>query len=320
MKLRHLHYFVKIVDAGSFSRASVTVHVAQPALSHQIAELEEELGVTLLERSARGVRPTSAGDVLYREAVAILRKFEQLPSIVRSAGGPPEGPVNLGMVSTLAAFFSAQFAGHCNARLPKVSLSVVAGDSLALESRLSANTLDLALVFEDEQRSGFVRKALFRQRFYLIRHGPRSDGRDAISIKDLESEPLVAPAHPNLARSKTERAFAAAGIAPRIVAEFNIMSSLLDAVDAGLGSLIAPTGDLSSLPGHGDIVSIPIEPPFHVIASVLASNSAPLTRAGQAVRDLLIEFVAAQLRKSPLPGSEWMRDEAIVQGDSSRDI
>jgi len=60
MQYRHLHYFVSVVDAGSFSRAASTIHVAQPALSQQIAQLEEQLGVSLLLRSARGVRPTAA--------------------------------------------------------------------------------------------------------------------------------------------------------------------------------------------------------------------------------------------------------------------
>jgi LysR family nitrogen assimilation transcriptional regulator len=92
MQLRHLRYFVKIVEAGSFSRAASTIHVAQPALSQQIAELELKLGTSLLQRSARGVRPTAAGEVLYREASTILRLVEQLPGIVRSSGGEPTVP------------------------------------------------------------------------------------------------------------------------------------------------------------------------------------------------------------------------------------
>jgi DNA-binding transcriptional LysR family regulator len=82
MQLRHLRYFVRIVEAGSFSRAAATIHVAQPALSQQIAELEEELGVSLLHRSTRGVRPTAAGETLFREAAAILQQMEQLPGKV----------------------------------------------------------------------------------------------------------------------------------------------------------------------------------------------------------------------------------------------
>jgi DNA-binding transcriptional LysR family regulator len=73
MKLRQLRYFVTIVDAGSFSRAAQVAHVAQPALSQQIADLEDQLGVSLLQRSARGVNATAAGERLYVEASAILR-------------------------------------------------------------------------------------------------------------------------------------------------------------------------------------------------------------------------------------------------------
>src|SRR6478609_11768500 len=78
MQYRHLRYFVKVVECGSFSRAASTIHVAQPALSQQIAQLEEQLGVGLLLRSARGVRPTAAGEVLYREASSILRQLEEI--------------------------------------------------------------------------------------------------------------------------------------------------------------------------------------------------------------------------------------------------
>ena len=72
-KLRHLRYFVGIVDAGSLSRAAQTLFVAQPTLSQQMTELEDDLGVPLLLRSVRGVKPTPAGEALYREASRILQ-------------------------------------------------------------------------------------------------------------------------------------------------------------------------------------------------------------------------------------------------------
>jgi LysR family transcriptional regulator, nitrogen assimilation regulatory protein len=106
MQFRQLRYFVKIVEAGSFSRAASIVHVAQPALSQQVAELEERLGVALLQRSARGVRPTAAGEIFYKEASAILRQLDQLPSVVRSDTDQPEGVVNVGFISSLAPSIS----------------------------------------------------------------------------------------------------------------------------------------------------------------------------------------------------------------------
>ncbi len=87
MRFRQLRYFCKIVECGSFSRAAATIHVAQPALSQQIAELEAQMGIELLQRSARGVRPTRSGELLYREASVILRQLDQLPSLIRSSSG-----------------------------------------------------------------------------------------------------------------------------------------------------------------------------------------------------------------------------------------
>jgi LysR family transcriptional regulator, nitrogen assimilation regulatory protein len=87
VQYRQLRYFVKIVEAGSFSRAAALIYIAQPSLSDQIAELEQALGTPLLLRSARGVRPTAAGEILYREASAILKHLEQLPDIVRTSLG-----------------------------------------------------------------------------------------------------------------------------------------------------------------------------------------------------------------------------------------
>ena len=109
VQLRHLRYFTRIVEAGSFSRAASVVHIAQPALSQQIAELELDLGVTLLHRSARGISPTPAGDVLYHEAVSILGRIEQLTELVRSGGPEIEGTVNIGTSSTLASSLSGAY-------------------------------------------------------------------------------------------------------------------------------------------------------------------------------------------------------------------
>jgi LysR family transcriptional regulator, nitrogen assimilation regulatory protein len=77
MNLRRLKYFVKIVDIGSLTQAADLLHIAQPALSQQLATLEGEVRQQLLVRTKRGVTPTEAGKVLYRHAQLILRQCEQ---------------------------------------------------------------------------------------------------------------------------------------------------------------------------------------------------------------------------------------------------
>jgi LysR family nitrogen assimilation transcriptional regulator len=129
MHYRHLYYFVRIVEAGSFSQAARTIHVAQPALSQQIAELEASLGVPLLQRSARGVKPTAAGQKLYDEASSILRKYENLPGLVRSSSGTVEGQVSLGMPASLSTTLVGPFIEACKADHPKIALKFIDGDS-----------------------------------------------------------------------------------------------------------------------------------------------------------------------------------------------
>ena len=304
LNLRHLRYFVTVVDAGSFSRAAGAIHVAQPALSRQVLELEQIIGVELLHRSARGVRPTPAGQVLYGEATAILRQTEQLPDLVRSAGGEVEGIVALGMSSTLATALAGSFMDALRSAWPKVRLRLITGDSVLLKSRLDAGTLDLAVVFEDEPTPGFVRLPLFRQRLYLVCRSP-SDAA-AIAVERLAELPLILPAHPNVTRSLLDRVCAAAGIVPNMVGEADILSSMLSAVQSGMGNTIIPKGELSDVPGYTALLAVPIEPPIRLTAAIIGSSQAPLGRPAALVRDLFASFVRGVMQATPPIGAEWI--------------
>ena len=192
MQFRQLRYFVKIVEAGSFSRAAATIHVAQPALSQQIAELEERLGLKLLQRSARGVTPTAAGEVLFREASSILHQLDQLPGIVRSSSGDPEGAVSLGLAYSLANTLIGPLVSRVQTSLPKVKLKLSDADSRSLGAGVVSNSLDMAVVYEDELVSAFSRRPIFRHRMYLI--GSQSSfNKASVSIDEIATLPLVLP-------------------------------------------------------------------------------------------------------------------------------
>ncbi len=304
MQLRHLRYFVKIVDAGSFSRAAATIHVAQPALSQQIRELEDELGVAVLQRHARGVSATPAGEALYREALAILRQIEQLPGIVRSSGGEPDGAVALGMSSTLAAALGGPFIQACRERFPKVFVKFHISDSETLKSEISARTLDLALLFEDQLSAGYSRSPLFRQRLYYIGNKRLSRSAGTISLDRLAKSPLVLPTVPNILRSVLDRAFAGIGAVPNIVSEGDQLSSIMSLVRQGLGGTVLPRG-FQHGEGAGDLgVPMMIEPPLALTASVMWSSDIALSRAAESVRLALEDYVIAYAQDNVLPGLE----------------
>ena len=305
MQFRHLRYFVKVVEAGSFSRAATMIHVAQPALSQQVGELEERLGFTLLTRSSRGVRPTAAGEVLFREASEILRQLEQLPGIVRSSSGEAEGTVNLGMATSIAGSLAGPTIEACGNALPKVTLRFSDNDSETLQAKVEGHTLDMAIVFEDEFAPIFSRRPLFRQRFFLIRSEPLPGCTGTVSLDQIAKLPLVLPGHPNQRRSVIDRAFAAAGLTPNVVTEADAVPSELSAVRSGVGSSILNSGNFSHIYRGSDFAEpLLIEPPLFMTCSIISSSDFPLTHAGEAVKAVVIRFIEDHIGANNRPGAE----------------
>lgn len=302
IQLRQLRYFVKIVDAGSFSRAAATIYVAQPALSAQIAELEEELGVVLLNRSARGVKPTAAGEALYREAGEILGRVARVPDVVRYTGGELSGAVSLGMSTTLAALMGGALLKECKARLPLVTPSFVAEDSATLKTRIAAGTLDLAILFDEQPSPEVGHKALFRQRLYLVDSKAQPGNRKTIALQRLAELDLVLPGPGNVVRRQLDARFAAHGLVPRVVAEANELHAMLAAVQSRLGATILPLGEFDASMGKGALTATLIEPPLEQTARVVWSSSRALSRAGEAVRALLTPFVHDFIEARHPPG------------------
>jgi LysR family transcriptional regulator, nitrogen assimilation regulatory protein len=306
MQFRQLRYFVKIVDAGSFSRAATIVHVAQPALSQQIAELEDRLGVMLLQRSARGVRPTAAGEILYREASAILHQLDGLPGAIRPSSTEPEGTVSLGFVSSLASKLVGGILEGGRVSLPKVTIRVSDADSLGLESRIAAGLIDLAILYEDEFTTALTRKPLFRQKLYLISREPLPDQANVISLGRIAEMPLVLPGRTNGRRVLVERVFADAKLKPNIALEADTLASEMWAVRNKIGCTILPVGDMSHFGPNAFAKPLLIEPPIHFTCSLVHSADFPLSNAGEAVRNFLLGFIEHRVSQADMPGTEWI--------------
>jgi LysR family transcriptional regulator, nitrogen assimilation regulatory protein len=303
MQFRQLRYFVKIVEAGSFSRAASIVHVAQPALSQQVAELEERLGVALLQRSARGVRPTAAGEIFYKEAFAILHQLDQLPSVVRSDTDQPEGVINLGFVSSLAPGLVG-FLDECRKAFPKVVIRVSDGDSLSLEDKIASSSIDLAILYEDAFTTPLARKPLFRQKLFVVSRQPVTVDGSTISLQGVAELRLVLPGKTNGRRALIERVFAEAKLKPNVVLEADSLVSEMWSVRNEAGCTILPVGDLSNFGPRAFAKPTLIEPPIYFTCSIVHSADLPLTAAGEAVRDALAKFIERQLSEASIVGAE----------------
>jgi len=174
------------------------------------------------------------------------------------------------------------------------------------------------VVFEDELVAKFARRPLFRQRLYLIRREPLPSKAASVSLTQLAKMPLILPSLPNVTRSMIDRAFSSGGVTPNVVAEMDVLSSILSAVRTGMGNAIIPKGDLADISAEDLARPLLIEPPLYLTASIISSSDYPLTNAGEAVRNVLVQFIDGQMRKSPMPGIEWIGGQtAISSADTS---
>ena len=149
MELRHLRYFAAVAETLNFTRAARQLRVAQPALSRQIRQLEDELGVRLLERSQRGVALTAAGAAFLVETGAILRQSEQAVKRAQSAGKPGRGLLNIGYIwglfHTLAPAALAAFrVGNPEVAAHLFDLTATEQATALVEGRLDAGFIGFA--------------------------------------------------------------------------------------------------------------------------------------------------------------------------------
>lgn len=251
MELRSLRYFVAIVDCGSLTRASRSLYVAQPALSHHVASLEEELGVPLLHRSPRGVTPTAAGETLYRNATAILRQVSQIPAQIKQQESTISGRVSVGIPTSTAEILAIPLLQRISAKFPSISLDIEANGSRHLLEWLVNGRLDLSLLFITEPVNPIAVSPLLSEELCLIcsrvLYDPGLPARKNknVTLRELQGLPFVLPPTENGLRMVVDSAFASIGAAPNILAELSGLHMLKKAVVEGVAATILP---LSALP------------------------------------------------------------------------
>ena len=311
MEIRQLRYFVRIVNLGSLSRAALDLHVAQPALSKQVAALEDELDAKLLVRSPRGVTPTEAGSAFYREAQAILRQVARVPDEVRSAAAEPTGTVAVGMPFATSNILAPALVAALRVRHPGIRLSITQAGSAELERQFAGVLLDLSLLYE---RAHPVRRVeertLVREDLFLVTHGRSPARRPTVGLAEAVREPLVLPGADNSTRQVVERAAARAGLVLDVVAEVDAPWTIRALVAAGVGATIASRSALYPESAAEPLQVRRITRPALTRALNLCSRRRETpSRSGEVVRGALLECV-----RELIDGGAWL-GATLVRGD-----
>jgi len=247
MELRHLRYFLAVGEALNFTKASAQLRVAQPALSRQVQDLENEIGVDLLRRSPRGVTLTAEGKLFLEEVRELLKRVDESVEKVRALARGEYGELHIGYAPSPTVEILPPALAAFQKAVPRVRVLLHDLSSDELIAGLQNATLELAVMVRQpvgDETAGI--------QFELLRTYPLCVAMTAahpfarlksVSLEKLAAEPLVGfhrKDYPEYNRI-LDRLFAPIRATPRIAVECDSASSLITEVEAGRGVALSST-------------------------------------------------------------------------------
>ncbi len=241
VNLRALQYFVKLAELQHFSKAAEACFVSQPTLSTQIMKLEEELGVTLVERIPRKVKLTSVGEEIALRARHVLRDIEQIRLTARRSHDPETGTLRLGIFPTLAPYLLPHVMPGIRARFPELKLQLAEEKTEDILALLENGTLDAGLLALPLQGENLQVEILFEEPFMLAM--PESHAlasRDSVTMADLDGRELLLLQDGHCLRDQALEVCALSGAHERVDFHATSMETLRQMVAAEVGITLMP--------------------------------------------------------------------------------
>ena len=242
MNLRDLKYLIALADLRHFGKAADACFVSQPTLSTQVRKLEEELGVTLVERAPRKVMLTATGQDVVQRARRIVADVEQMREAARRSKDPESGSLRLGVFPTLAPYLLPHVVPQLRERFPQLELLLVEEKSDVLLQRLREGRLDaalLALPVHDEQLHA---EFLFEEAFVLAApQGHELATRTSLHVDELSDQRLLLLEDGHCLREQALEVCRLSGANEKSEFRATSLETLRQMVAANVGITLLPT-------------------------------------------------------------------------------
>lgn len=274
--------FLRVVDAGSLSKAATALAMPQSMVSRAISHLERLCGDRLFVRTGRGVVLTEFAAQILPRVTGLAADADLLMEDIRHAHGQPLGEVRIGLLPSAVARYAGPLAASVRADLPGVRLHLVEGASAQLEEQLREGRLDMAVVLREDASSVGDEHILARVPLHLIgRRGSKALEGGEVPLATISGLPLILPARPHLLRARLDRLAAEHGLRLTVVTEADSVQLQCEVAAAGAGFAIA-----SSIAGSADarLASARIvQPELERFVVLVESPRRPHTRATREV-------------------------------------
>lgn len=301
--LRSLRSFVTVASTGSISAAAEILHIAQPALSIQIKNLEEQLGSSLFSRHARGVKLNAAGDKFLVHSIEILKRVDLAYADIRAATEDPSGTVAVGLPQSIAKFVAVPLVLQTIKQYPKIKLQVIEISTGYIADQLLRGLIDIGLTFGlvDEVRIRsthlldeelvLVTAATCTETDHLV-----SSFKKKLDLHDLSMIPMILPTKAHSLRRRIDERLGEEKISLNIIAEVNTVPQLVELAASGVASTILSYASVFEYENAGLIQTFKLGNPSlsRSIYSCQSASSA-MSIAATKIEQLLYRIIEQQL-------------------------
>lgn len=297
MDLKQLEYFVRVAELGSFTRASIALDIAQPALSRQVRLLEVELHQSLLTRNGRGAVPTEAGKLLLAHGRGILHQVERAREELGRVRGSLAGRVAVGLPTSLARVLTVPLTKAFRQQMPDATISISEGLSVPMQESLVNGRLDIAVLYNTQPSHEIEISPLPDEDLLLVQARPPGLQEEPppgpISLKEVAQLSLVIPSRPNAIRMQVESEMANIGCRLKIALEIDGVFAILDLVADGAGSAVLSRNAVATSvrPSAFSVRTINA-PVLRTKVSLTTSSLRPATLTQQATLTLIRQTMA----------------------------
>ena len=289
---QQLRYLVAIADAGTFGAAADEEFVTQPAISAQIKELERKLGVTLFERSSRGVFMTTQGTEVVERARAILRDMKDLVGSTHYEGDHLRGRIGLGVIPTLAPYVLPNVVRFIMSTHPKAELHIHELQTVHLLDSLRRGVIDLGLLALPVGSEEFTTESIGLDSFVLAmsESHPLAKEKSPVKLEVLRDERVILLEEGHCLRDQVTQVCRLVFSEPSEV-QATSMATLAQMVAAGLGVTLLPecAVKIEAAPGRGIVTRKFVGVPPNRTVGLVWRKSSPYSRAFSELAELLTD-------------------------------
>lgn len=295
MNIRDLNYILAVAETGNFSKAADICYVSQPTLSGQIKKLEEELGVSIFERTNRKVEITAVGDEILSHARQIISETETIRNLARNYQDPLAGPLKIGAIPTVSPYVMPLVLEPIKTNFPQMRLVLSEERTEQLIGRLKHHEIDAALLATETLDPEFESTELFKEPFwvaYPTNH--RFYEMENVTTEELLKESLLLLAKGHCLADQARAICSLAGKDPRSdMADLRASSleTLIQLVGAGYGVTLLPALAMSGswTSGSGVIAQPLADQNAYRHISLVYRKSFPRPQALAALGNIILE-------------------------------